>query len=83
MLHGDGEPLLIEYKDEKAHFCYVVMKSDISKCIGFKGCLESNKYYDFETPYGYGGPLSDTAISADSQRLFLKEIKCCEASNTG
>ena len=74
MLHGDGDPLLIEYRDEETYFCYVVMKSDISKCVGFGGNLESNKYFDFETPYGYGGPLCDTVIPEASQMTFLKEI---------
>lgn len=82
MLHRDGEPLLIEYQDENSHFCYVVMKSDISKCPGFKGRLEEDKYYDFETPYGYGGPLSDATIPEISQVKFLKEIMMYCKSNS-
>lgn len=79
MLHGDGEPLLIEYIDEESHFCYVVMKSDISECVAFKGKLEKGKYYDFETPYGYGGPLSDSGVSEESQNRFQKEMMAyCE-----
>ncbi len=82
MLHGDGEPLLIEYVDKESHFCYVVMKSDISNCVGFKGQLEHGKYFDLETPYGYGGPLSDNMISEESQKRFLSELEdYCKKNN--
>lgn len=50
------------------------MKKDIAKCISFHNTLELGKYYDFETPYGYGGPLCDTKISQDSQSKFMREI---------
>ena len=73
-LHGDGEPLLIEYTDSEAHFCYPVMRSDISCCGKFGGRLEKGRYFDLETPYGYGGPLSDSTVSAASQRNFLLEL---------
>lgn len=75
MIHGDGEPLLIVYEDDYSRFCYVVMKNDIADFNAFKGYLKSGKYYDFETPYGYGGPLSDSPVSEVSQKQFLNEIK--------
>ncbi len=82
MLHGDGEPILFEYCDEHSKFCYAVMKSDISKCILFKGLLNSETYYDLETPYGYGGPLSDGPIADSSKAGFLKEVKdYCKGEN--
>ena len=73
-LHGDGEPLLISYQDQESRFCYVVMKSDIADCPLFKGILEKGKCYDFSTPYGYGGPLSDGKITTNSQLKFKAEI---------
>lgn len=74
MLHGDGEPLLIYYEDKTSRFCYVVMKRDISNFEKFKGYLSPNAWYDLETPYGYGGPLSDTSISDASQKQFETEL---------
>lgn len=74
MIHGDGEPLLIVYEDEYSRFCYVVMKNDIANFSAFKEYLKSGEYYDFETPYGYGGPLSDSPVSEVSQKQFLNEI---------
>lgn len=75
MLHGDGEIFLIYYEEYGERFCYVVMQNDISDCIKFNSNLEEKKYYDWETPYGYGGPLSDMVISEKTQKKFLKEIK--------
>lgn len=51
------------------------MKRDISKDTKFQEKLEAGKYFDFETPYGYGGPLCDKAISEDAQERFLTEIR--------
>lgn len=79
-LHGDGVPFLIDYQDSESRFCYVVMKSDIADAPQFCGILERGKFYDLETPYGYGGPLSDSPISEQSQRLFLHELKDRENS---
>ncbi len=73
-LHGDGEPLLIYFQDRNSRFCYVVMKRDIADSLLFNKILEKEQYFDFETPYGYGGPLSDFVIPCVSQKLFLKEL---------
>lgn len=73
-LHGDGDPLLIYYEDNNCRFCYGVMKNDISKLEVFKNSIKDGIYYDLETPYGYGGPLSDTEIPIHSQQVFLKEL---------
>jgi len=54
-IHGDGEPLLFVYEDETVRGINLVMKRDIAKDTHFRGLIEENKYYDFATPYGYGG----------------------------
>lgn len=74
MLHGDGDIFLIYFENEADRFCYVVMMRDIAKTVQFSGFLEEEKYYDWETPYGYGGPLADCAITTASQLIFKKEI---------
>ena len=73
-IHGDGTPILLNYENENEHFCYVVMKRDIAQDPRFMKNLKEHEYYDFETPYGYGGPLTDSAISARSERDFYREI---------
>ena len=73
-LHGDGVPLLVYFENNEERFCYIVMQKDISESIHFAGVLSRGTYYDWETPYGYGGPLSDSLISTQSQCLFKREL---------
>lgn len=56
-LHGDGEPLLFLYEGDGLRGINVVMKRDIAKDLHFIGKLPEGKYFDFATPYGYGGWL--------------------------
>lgn len=59
-LHGDGDPVLIYYKDEKGgQAICVLMLRDISKSIFFNNELDANTYFDAITPYGYGGFITD------------------------
>ena len=54
-IHGDGEPLLFYYYDNDVRGINVVMKRDIADDPHFIGKIETNTFYDFSTPYGYGG----------------------------
>lgn len=82
MLHGDGIPLLICYEDSASRMCYVVMKRDISEDIRFQKNIEKNRYFDLETPYGYGGPLVDGTFPVNSQQAFLDELlEYCKREN--
>lgn len=82
MLHGDGIPLLICYEDDVSRMCYVVMKRDISRNASFENSLEKNTYFDFTTPYGYGGPLVEGTFAASSRQTFLSElIRYCKSEN--
>lgn len=74
MLHGDGEPYLIYFSHENERLCYVVMKRDIADCAQFVGLIEKGQFYDFTTPYGYGGPITDVPLSTAAQSLFEKEL---------
>lgn len=73
-LHGDGIPLLVYFENNEERFCYVVMHKDISESIPFVGTLSKGIFYDWETPYGYGGPLCDSPITIRSQSLFKREL---------
>ncbi len=50
-----GEPLLISYENGSDRAINVVYRRDIGKDENFIGKLETDKYYDLTTPYGYGG----------------------------
>jgi len=52
---GDGEPLLFYYNDCETRAINVVMKRDISTFEKLKYKIPANTYFDFSSPYGYGG----------------------------
>lgn len=54
-IHGEGDPLLFFYEDNGIRGINVVMKRDVAKDEKFKGMIEEGRYFDFATPYGYGG----------------------------
>lgn len=56
-LHGEGEPLLFYYADEKSRGINVLMKRDIGKFKTFENKLPLNTWFDLSSPYGYGGFL--------------------------
>lgn len=74
-LHGDGEPLLIYHQKQDAKICYVVMQSDISEFSPFRGVLQPKLYFDWSTPYGYGGPLQEGEISDEWIKEFMQELE--------
>ena len=67
MIHGDGEPLLFYYDSESTRGINVVMKRDIAKDKRFEGKIKENEYFDFATPYGYGGWIIE---GEQSEALF-------------
>ena len=74
-IHGDGEPLLFFYENDGIRGINVVMKRDIAKDIHFVGKLSENEYFDFTTPYGYGGWLIE---GKGKEELFQEyENWCC------
>ena len=78
-IHGDGEPLLFYYEDADLKGINVVMKRDIAKDPHFAGKIPAETYYDFATPYGYGGWLMQG--SGDRSALFAAyEAWCREHS---
>ena len=75
-LHGDGVPMLFYYEDENVRGINVVMKRDVADDVHFKGELPKGEYYDFSSPYGYGGWLIE---GNESGRLFSSyEAWCVE-----
>ncbi|MEZ3487744.1 MAG: aminoacyltransferase, partial [Lachnospiraceae bacterium] len=56
-VHGDGIPLLFFYEGCGTKGINVVMQRNISEDEHFIGKMKENDYYDFSSPYGYGGWL--------------------------
>ena len=78
-LHGDGEPLLFYYENEDIRGINVVMKRDLADDPFFAKRIERNTYFDFITPYGYGGWL----IEGDGEKcaLFSEYENWCVTHN--
>lgn len=67
-IHGDGQPLLFYYEGGNVRGINVVMKRDVALDARFEGKIRENTYFDFSTPYGYGGWLVEG--STDNIKLF-------------
>ena len=66
-IHGDGTPLLFFYEKSSTRGINVVMKRDIAKDEHFIGKIPEREYFDFATPYGYGGWIIE---GKDTESLF-------------
>lgn len=77
-IHGDGDPLLFHYEDDGCRGINVVMKRDIGQDGRFKNRIEENTWFDFVTPYGYGGWI----IEGESlDKLFSTYETWCRDNN--
>lgn len=81
-IHGDGKPLLFYYNEnsnnKNLRAINVVMKRDIAEDPHFKNKIPPNKYFDFSTPYGYGGWLIE---GSNSEQLFIDYEEWCLNNN--
>lgn len=66
-IHGDGEPLLLHYEGQGVRGINVVMKRDVAKDEQFIGKIPEGQYFDFSTPYGYGGWIAE---GENAEELF-------------
>lgn len=74
-LHGDGVPMLFYYSDENVRGINVVMKRDVSDDEEIALKINRNTYFDFITPYGYGGWLIEG--QGECSRLFCEYDNWC------
>ncbi len=77
---GDGEPLLFHYDNDGLKGINIVMKRDIAKCVHFEGLLPENTFFDFATPYGYGGWILE-GKTENSAQLFSEYENWCKNNN--
>jgi len=76
-INGDGEPLLFYYEDDKTRAINVVLKRDVANEKRISN-IEANEYYDFVTPYGYGGWIVE---GKDTTKLFSEYQNWCLVNN--
>lgn len=78
-IHGDGKAMLFYYFSESVRGINVVMKRDISECEFFKRKIDKNQFFDFSSPYGYGGWLLEG--NDDKSELFSEYENWCKDNN--
>ena len=66
---------LLYYENAEVKICEVVQINDIESCKHFKGLIEQNKYFDLETPYGYGGLTFENATDSDFEDYYIQKSK--------
>lgn len=72
--HDKSRAFLVDFSFGSERLCYPVMEKDIADSPEFQGLLPANTWFDWETPYGYGGPLSEKPLSEGAQQAFLAEL---------
>ena len=73
-IHGDGIPLLFYYEDNAVRGINVVMKRDVAQEKHFINIIPEGQYFDFSTPYGYGGWIIE---GQNSDGLFSAYEEWC------
>ncbi|WP_036608082.1 GNAT family N-acetyltransferase [Oribacterium sp. P6A1] len=74
-IHGDGEPLLFHYESSVCRGINVVMKRDVADDPHFKDKIERDRYFDFATPYGYGGWIIEGEDTAGLYEAYSEWIR--------
>lgn len=74
-IHGDGEPVLFYFENNEMRAIYVAMLRDIASAPQFKSKIETGKYFDIITPYGYGGFIMDGIVSESSVCQLNNELR--------
>lgn len=72
---GTEQGLLLWYDDGDTKAMNVVFKRDVSGAEGLKGKVEPGRYYDFQTPYGYGGMIIE---GGNVREVWEEYKKLCE-----
>lgn len=77
-IHGDGEPLLFYIQRNDTRAFTVVMKRDLADCEYFKGKVPYGEWFDFATPYGYGGWIVEGSAT---EEIFQEYSEWCYKNN--
>lgn len=74
MLNGDGEPILFYYNENCTRGINVVMMRDVAEDCRFHERIAYKQFFDFSTPYGYGGWLIE---GEKTDQLFKEYERWC------
>lgn len=82
-VHGDGKAYLVSFRYEReaeaavqtCRISFVVMQKGIFEDTRFADILEKDTWYDWETPYGYGGFLMEGEFEGSAVEAFEGHLK--------
>ncbi len=76
---GYGNPFLYFYENNDLRAITVMFKKDIAEFAPFKRKIETNKYFDVFSPYGYGGFIFEGDVTTQNIKVcyeyYLEELK--------
>lgn len=78
LYEGDGEHFEFQYDEDSSYVRFSALKRPIRSVAGQDIAEE---LYDLETPYGYGGPISNSSDTLFLQRAFSAYREHCKAQN--
>lgn len=79
--YTDSSINLFYYEKDLCRLYSIMQINDVAKCPFFRGTLEHGRYFDMETPYGYGG-LKTNCINENAIKSFMVELtEYCKANN--
>lgn len=82
VLGSKSEPLLFYFEGENSRVAFVAIKNDIAESDKFNSIIPKQKYFDLETPYGYGGPLCEGDFTELDKETFASEFRLyCTSEN--
>lgn len=73
MENEKGIPFLLNYEEKDCRICYPIIEKDIADFSVYRKSIKRGEYFDWNTPYGYGGPLSDKERLTSVQQARFKE----------
>lgn len=78
LYEGDGEHFEYKYIEDVFYVRFSALKRRIQSVLGQN---IDEELYDLETPYGYGGPISNTSDKQFLQRAFSAYREHCRSLN--
>lgn len=70
--------MLFWYDDGETRAINVVMKRDIAAIEEFENVIEEGKFFDLQTPYGYGGMIIE---GKNKEKVWEEYTKICKTEN--
>jgi CMP-N-acetylneuraminic acid synthetase len=72
-MQEQGTAYLLSYSSENYALCYPIIEKDIAASGLFEDKLPSEQYFDWNTPYGYAGPLVNKAFFPEEEQIKFKQ----------